>query len=295
MKPCPFCGEPIRDNATKCRFCKEWLVSPRGSGALPFQQKARGRGLDLEYVRRRLADMPAEEFSAVDGAYLLPEIRVIYDAEAAGRALAPEAPEAPKVAHLPDNLPLAGLKETTYPPMRCAICRDDVAGDQPLKRCEACAGAFHLECWKDNGGCATTGCSNAPKKDDAQIEAGLQETYWGATTKACPACAETINVNERVCPKCNEHFATDRPMSFEEYKAGFARPQVPSDLEQGALIMFISGIVGVTAPVSLLLGGLWYRAHKDALRELSPLHHLLAVCGLVISALYCVIIAVVLL
>lgn len=28
-KRCPYCGEEINIDATKCRYCKEWLVSPQ--------------------------------------------------------------------------------------------------------------------------------------------------------------------------------------------------------------------------------------------------------------------------
>jgi hypothetical protein len=42
----------------------------------------------------------------------------------------------------------------------------------------------------------------------------------------------------------------------------------------------------VTAPLNLLAGGIWYMKNRTRLRETSPLHHLLALVGLMVSALF---------
>jgi hypothetical protein len=99
-------------------------------------------------------------------------------------------------------------------------------------------------------------------------------------------CGETIEVSELRCPNCHELFTSAEPLTPEEIKAKLSVPEQSSTCSTGAIIICIYGLLGVTAPLNLLAGGIWYMKNRTRLRETSPLHHLLALVGLMVSALF---------
>lgn len=170
--------------------------------------------------------------------------------------------------------------------MRCMICRSAIAPHEETHRCDQCQCYFHKDCWVENEGCATPGCPNVPEKVVSRDEASDEISYWGATTKLCPACGETIPVKEIDCPFCGEHFKSIAPMTAQEMKRGLVHRRGGIREKNIALTVFFSGLVGFTAPVNLIWGGLWYFRNHSALRRDSPAHYLLASAGLLFSILY---------
>ncbi len=117
-----------------------------------------------------------------------------------------------------------------------------------------------MDCWNENGGCGTPGCPNLPKVTRKHDERAVEDSYWGVTTKVCPACGETIKVSELVCPFCNENFETMAPLTAADVKERYIRrppPEVPQ--KKGALIVFICGLLGCVAPFNLIFGGILVR------------------------------------
>lgn len=174
--------------------------------------------------------------------------------------------------------------------MKCLICKNPILPEEEIKTCEKCKYDFHLECWNENGGCGTPGCLKLPKKVKEHVQEFEGTTYWGATTKPCPACGETINVDELVCPFCKERFETIAPISAEDMKRSYTRRQPEVKEKKGAIIIFICSLIGITAPFNLLFGGIWYKQKRKILKEASPMHNLLAIVGLLISVVYSVLI-----
>jgi hypothetical protein len=168
--------------------------------------------------------------------------------------------------------------------MLCSICKDPLLAQQTIRTCEVCEFRFHADCWNENGGCGTPGCANLPTIQRKQNIEGA--TYYGATTKACPACGETIKVNEINCVYCREQFHTIEPITSDELKEKLTWRPPQIEQNKGALTVFLCSLLGFTAPFNLLFGGIWYWHNGKVLRDASPVHNLLAVTGLLISALY---------
>ncbi|UCH98592.1 MAG: hypothetical protein JSV88_02850 [Candidatus Aminicenantes bacterium] len=161
-----------------------------------------------------------------------------------------------------------------------------ISRDDELKICEKCNSKFHLDCWQENGGCATYGCENAPELIKKTGDQPDKKSYWGARTKKCPICGEIIEVYSEKCPYCGEVFEDVQPISAAEYKAKLTRRPTGYKQNRGALTIFIVGLLGITGPFNLVFGGKWYKDNKEELKEKSPLYHILAVLGLTVSAIY---------
>jgi hypothetical protein len=168
----------------------------------------------------------------------------------------------------------------------CSICQTSISPDNEIKICERCKSAFHVECWNENNGCATYGCENTPKIEKKHSEQFQEYTYWGAKTKKCPMCGEPIKVYEIKCPYCKEQFDTTEPISREDINNQLIHRPHQVEGSKEAIIIFICGILGITAPFNLLFGGIWYKNNKGRLKEESPIYNLLAIVGLSISVVY---------
>jgi hypothetical protein len=90
-------------------------------------------------------------------------------------------------------------------------------------------------------------------------------SYWGTFKKKCPICAETIAVSELKCPYCGTDFDDVRPVSRED----FLRPneEPPNPLRKTALRMLILSALGVTSPLVLIGGSIWYIRHRREIAE----------------------------
>ena len=50
--------------------------------------------------------------------------------------------------------------------------------------------------------------------------------------------------------------------------------------------LYLFGILGFTAPLTLLFGGIWYQGMKKELKKKGPIYNIMAITGLSISAFY---------
>lgn len=173
--------------------------------------------------------------------------------------------------------------------MKCLICRSPIRPEEQSKTCVACLNVFHQECWDENGGCGTPGCSQLPKTERTGDEAWTQ-SYWGAVSKTCPACRETISVGLLVCPYCQQSFDTEDPVTTDELRDRLTGASTGEEKRtpqlRGAVLVFVAGILGFLAPVNILWGSIWYVKNRKVLKEASAAHNLVALVGLAFSGLY---------
>jgi hypothetical protein len=166
----------------------------------------------------------------------------------------------------------------------CLYCREPVLDERDAYHCPGCQQIHHLECWEELGGCTVYGCPRmVPVEKAPEIQ-----TFWGVTEKTCPICAETIAVADRTCPFCGTAFDDDRPVTREQMLHRDQTP--PAPLRRTAAVLLAFSVLGVTTPLTLLSGGMWYLMKRKQLAEERSNAHALTLIALIVSALYVVLI-----
>lgn len=60
----------------------------------------------------------------------------------------------------------------------CGVCHGEIQPLEETTRCPACGARFHVECWKENGGCSAYGCSQVgavPVESEHAASADVQD------------------------------------------------------------------------------------------------------------------------
>jgi hypothetical protein len=117
------------------------------------------------------------------------------------------------------------------------------------------------------------------KKADERI------SYWGATEKKCPICAETIPMAVLECPFCKATFDDVRPLTREDVVGPSEAPTTVS-CRRRAIWLLVFSVIGVTAPLVLVVGAVWYRLKKHEIRAAGQTVQALIWISWVIAALY---------
>jgi hypothetical protein len=154
---------------------------------------------------------------------------------------------------------------------------------EPETICPGCRTLSHLACYEELGGCAVDGCPNAV----AVKKAELPQTHWGATTKKCPMCAETIPVETLKCAFCNFAFADTRPVDRDELIPKAPDP-VLMNIRSKAKWLLAFSVIGCTSPFALLFGGIWYRANSADIARAGSSTRAMVLISLLICVLYLV-------
>ncbi len=73
----------------------------------------------------------------------------------------------------------------------CPFCKTDINEGEEVIVCSACNTPHHKNCWEENKGCTTFGCSEQH-----------YEAQGTNPTDVCPNCGATLGDGQTFCPKC---------------------------------------------------------------------------------------------
>jgi len=112
--------------------------------------------------------------------------------------------------------------------LNCPYCQTNIKESADKVVCPACHTPHHKECWEENRGCTTYGCSNNPNTNSKRIDVGNEtveslkqmlvkdEVY--VNTIECPNCKKEIEEGSLFCKYCGAGILikSDDKEKFEE-------------------------------------------------------------------------------
>jgi hypothetical protein len=165
----------------------------------------------------------------------------------------------------------------------CSICQTGIVGGESIGPCSSCGSTFHEECWKENGGCAVYGCAKMPQTVKDENPPFAPQSYWGQDEKICPHCSKMIKVAAVRCRFCGTTFDTAVPMSQRELREKQNAKPAHESLKKTSVTVFVCGIVPCLAPLTAVLGGIWFLRHRQNIRKLPATNQVFSYVGLIAS------------
>jgi len=165
----------------------------------------------------------------------------------------------------------------------CSICLSPISSDEARTTCSECHADYHADCWQENVGCATYGCSKVPAIASRQA-LEIPMSYWGQENKPCPACGRQILAAATRCRHCGATFSSARPQEAAEFQQQTQAEQRLPALKKKVIWLFAFCMVPVTAPITAICGAIWYSQHRGEINALPALYGALCKIGLWVAA-----------
>jgi hypothetical protein len=169
----------------------------------------------------------------------------------------------------------------------CQICQSTTVGNAQTITCPNCQQVYHKECWDEIGGCGTYGCASGPSIDKSENAVQSPLTAWG-DTKQCPACGETIKSIALRCRYCGTDFSSVDPLSLADLHRQVTTQEQDKAFKSKVIAIFIGSLIGVLAPIVLIVGLIYLLPRKKQLRRCGPVFAIMGYTSLGLSALYSV-------
>jgi predicted amidophosphoribosyltransferase len=167
----------------------------------------------------------------------------------------------------------------------CAICQSGIAPGEASMHCPSCGQLHHQECWDEVGGCAVYGCQSAPQTTK-EAPTGPALSAWG-DVKSCPMCGEQIKAIALRCRFCGADFETVDPLSAYDMHNKFQKELSSKTLRTSAIALFIASMIGLIAPLTLLISVIWVPLNRKRLKQAGPALLVLGYASIALSSVFC--------
>lgn len=107
----------------------------------------------------------------------------------------------------------------------CPYCKTEFTEDDDIVVCSVCEMPHHKECWIENNGCTTFGCTGTIVGVDKYNE-GLNEGLY------CKKCGSVYTEGQVFCSSCGERLVADNSMENKAYNVNHEQNFYESDKDE---------------------------------------------------------------